>query len=105
MGKSLRFLKTCRSLWETALPRLRSPVLRTTCIGKPNEMSGTTTFRQGRPPHVHPGAACNWCRHSERLSVGMSASGRRWTFGEAEVPIAGNDHIRRRFQQVNGALH
>ncbi|HDS1545984.1 TPA: hypothetical protein QEL09_002369 [Stenotrophomonas maltophilia] len=31
---SLRFLMTRRSLWEAALPRLRSPVLRTTCIGK-----------------------------------------------------------------------
>ena len=31
---SLRFLMTRRSLWEAALPRLRSPVLRTTSIGK-----------------------------------------------------------------------
>lgn len=31
---SLRFLMTRRSLWEAALPRLRSPVLRTTCIGR-----------------------------------------------------------------------
>jgi len=31
---SLRFLMTRRSLWEAALPRLRSPLLRTTCIGK-----------------------------------------------------------------------
>ncbi len=30
----LRFLMTRRSLWEAALPRLRSPVLRTTCIDK-----------------------------------------------------------------------
>lgn len=30
----LRFLKARRSLWAVALPRLRSPVLRTTCIGK-----------------------------------------------------------------------
>lgn len=31
---SLRFLMTRRCSWEAALPRLRSPVLRTTCIGK-----------------------------------------------------------------------
>lgn len=31
---SLRFLMARRSLWEAALPRLRSPVLRTTSIGK-----------------------------------------------------------------------
>lgn len=31
---SLRFVMARRSLWEAALPRLRSPVLRTTCIGK-----------------------------------------------------------------------
>jgi len=31
---SLRFLQTRRSLWEAALPRLRSPGLRTTGIGK-----------------------------------------------------------------------
>lgn len=33
-GASLRFVMARRSLWEAALPRLRSPVLRTTCIGK-----------------------------------------------------------------------
>ena len=31
---SLRFLMTRQSLWKAALPRLRSPVLRTTCISK-----------------------------------------------------------------------
>jgi len=31
---SLRFVMARRSLWEAALPRLRSPVPRTTCICK-----------------------------------------------------------------------
>jgi len=35
----------------------------------------------------------------------VSATGRKRTFGEAEVPIAGNDHIRRRFQLVNGTRY
>lgn len=33
-GTSLRFLKTRRSSWGAALPRLRTPALRTTCIDK-----------------------------------------------------------------------
>ncbi|MBK0052633.1 hypothetical protein [Stenotrophomonas sp. S39] len=47
---SLRFLKTRQSSWQVALPRLRSPAMRTTCNGKGGMAMLPADDGASRPP-------------------------------------------------------